>query len=154
MLTKVVSCGLLLIAWASASAGPLDGALDALARVHQFREVAVSPDGAMAAWVESIPSKDGSPGGRSMIYVQDLRDAAATLRRVTDAPETGEGLAWSRDGKLAFLSNGDSGEQLQLYVADKPGRGHARRLTNVQGYLASRNGPPMDGPSQFCGSRD
>jgi len=100
----------------------------------------------MVAWVESVPSKDGSPASRSMIYVQDLRDPAVAPRKVPDAPETGEGLAWSRDGKLAFLSNGDSGEQLQLYVSDKQGRGRARRLTNVQGYLTGPQWSP-DGRS-------
>lgn len=152
MITKVFLSGFLLIA--VIVAGPVDGALDALARVHQFREVSVSPDGSMVAWVESIPSKDGSPASRSMIYVQDLRDPAAAPRRASESPETGEGLAWSRDGKLAFLGNGDSGDQLQLYVTDRPGAAVLENSPMWKGTLPARNGRRMGVALRCCGSKD
>jgi len=136
--TLVVSLVLLPIAFA----GPLDPALDALSRVHQFREVAVSPDGGMAAWTETSPPKDGSESNKSAIFVKDLRDTGAAARRITEVGESGQGLAWSRDGKLAFLSTIDSTEQLQLFVSDKPGRSKPRKLTNVQGYLADPKWSP------------
>jgi len=43
--------------------------MDSLARVREFQEVVVSPDGSHVAWVETLPAKDGNPSGRSAIYV-------------------------------------------------------------------------------------
>ena len=105
--------------------------------IHQLREVAVSPDNAMAAWTEGIPAKDGSESRRSAVYVKDLRDAAAAPRRMTDAAETGHAPAWSRDGKLAFLAAGETNEQLQLYVTAKPGHDKARKITDARGHLGN-----------------
>src|ERR1700681_1531195 len=93
---------------------PADQALDALAAVHQFREVAMSVDGSMVAWIETIPAKDGSDSSRSAVLVKDLRDAGAAARTVMDGGETVQGLTWSPDGKLAFVANTDSEKQLQL----------------------------------------
>ncbi len=47
-----------------------------------------------------------------------------------------QGLAWSQDGRLAFLSDADSHGQLQLYVVEKPGHGKPRKIGNFEGYLA------------------
>ncbi|HYL74072.1 MAG TPA: S9 family peptidase [Bryobacteraceae bacterium] len=133
---------LALVFLVSCYAGPADPALDALARVHQFKDVTVSPDGGMVAWTEMIPPKDGSGPGKPVVYIKDLRDPSAPPRRVTDDPDSGQSPAWSRDGKLAFLASGDSGEQLQLYIADKPGRAKARKVTKIAGYLANAQWSP------------
>jgi dipeptidyl aminopeptidase/acylaminoacyl peptidase len=125
---------------------PADQALDALAAVHQFREVAMSVDGSMVAWIETIPAKDGSDSSRSAVLVKDLREVSAIARTVMDGGETAQGLTWSRDGKLAFVATADSEKQLQLYVADKPGHAKPRRVTNVEGFLADPHWSP-DGSS-------
>jgi len=118
------------------NAGPtLDSALDSLSSVHYFRNVAVSPDGSMAAWIETIRAKDGSNSQSASVWVKDLREASGTPRRIMESVESAHGLAWSQDGKLAFIATGDSGDQVQLYVSDKPGSAKPKKITNVQGYL-------------------
>ena len=106
----------------------------------------MSADGSMLAWVEIIPGKDGSAAGRSAIFVKDLKTAGAAARPVIDGVQSAQGLAWSREGKLAFVSSGDSEPQLQLYVVEKPGRGKPRKVTDVEGYLADPRWSP-DGRS-------
>jgi dipeptidyl aminopeptidase/acylaminoacyl peptidase len=119
-------------------AGPtLDRALDSLSEVRHFQEIAVSPDGGMAAWIET---------GASGIYVKDLRDHGAQVRHIAESAESEQGLAWSRDGRLAFLATGDSPGQLQLYIAEVSPRSKTRRVTNVQGHLADPQWAP-DGHS-------
>jgi dipeptidyl aminopeptidase/acylaminoacyl peptidase len=110
-----------------------DKALDSLASVHQFREVEVSPDGSLAAWIETSPEPDNSTV--STVWVKDLHDASAAPKRASESAKSLHGLAWSRDGKLAFVSSADSSGALQLFVADKPGRAKARKVTQVEGYL-------------------
>lgn len=119
-----------------------DPALDAIAAVHQFRDVVVSPDGGMVAWTEAIPAKDGSESRRSSVFVKDLRDPGASPRAVTDASESGHGPRWSRDGKLAFLASAEATGQLQLYVAEASGQGKPRKITNLKGYLADPQWSP------------
>src|SRR5262249_30821940 len=131
-----------LISIALAYADPkLDQALNALGSVRQFRNVAVSPDGAMVAWTEMIPAKDGSESRKSAIFVKGLRDPGA-IRAVHDAAESGHSPAWSRDGRLAFLAGADAKGQLQLYVAEKPGRSKPRKVTNLAGYVADAQWSP------------
>jgi dipeptidyl aminopeptidase/acylaminoacyl peptidase len=120
----------------SAGAGAqesLDAMLDSLAGAHGIRQVAISPDGQRVAWVEDIgPSPQG-------IFVCSLASPASSRRRITagngdEASEERE-IAWSPDSRqLAFLSNAQSPDQLQLYVANLTG-GKARKLTDLRGSL-------------------
>ena len=103
--------------------------------VHQFRDVSVSDDGAMAAWIESNGANDRSEAVTSTVWVKDLRDPSAPARRVNEPAHSVHGLAWSRDGRLAFVSSTDSPGQLELYVSDKPGRARPRKITDVEGYI-------------------
>jgi dipeptidyl aminopeptidase/acylaminoacyl peptidase len=100
----------------------------------------------MVAWIETIPAKDGGENSRSVVFVKDLHDSSAAPRAVTDAGESAQGLAWSRDGKLAFVWSAAAESQLQLYVAERPGRSKPRKVTNVEGYLADPHWSP-DGHS-------
>jgi hypothetical protein len=61
---------------------PLDSVVHALFSVHQFGEVAISPDGQRLAWVESLTGKNGAPSPNSAIYVAELKNPAAP-RRIT-----------------------------------------------------------------------
>ena len=96
----------------------------------------------MVAWIETIPAKDGGEKSRSGIFVKDLRAAAAQPHSILTGVAAAQGLAWSRDGKLAFVASDDSDEQLQLYVAEKPGHGKPRKVTDVAGYLADPHWAP------------
>ena len=116
--------------------------LEALATVHQFPDVAVSPDGSSAAWIEVIPGKDASDKPRYSIFVKDLTDSSAPSRAVLTAAREAQGLAWSRDGKLAFIASDDSDDQSQLYVAVKPGRAKPHKVTDLKGYLEDPHWSP------------
>ena len=126
----------------------LDAALDSLSALHEFREVALSPDHAHVAWIETSPGKaeNDRPNVSSSVYLKDLRDPAAPAKRVGDPAPMVQGLAWSQDGRLAFLSDAESHGQLQLYVVEKPGHGKARKIGNFEGYLADPHWSP-DGKS-------
>ncbi len=133
--TTGLFCLLVVAAWG-------DEGLDALGKVHLFREVAMSADGGMVAWIETIPAKDGGDSSRAALFVRDLKDANAAARVVMDDGETVQGLAWSHEGKLAFVANAGDEKQLQLYIAEKPGHGKPRKVTDVKGFLADPHWSP------------
>ncbi len=58
------------------------------------------------------------------------RPSASAIQRTM-----AQGLAWSQDGRLAFLSDADSHGQMQLYVVEKPGRGKPRKIGEFKGYV-------------------
>src|SRR5438552_17171376 len=126
------------------AATPLDRALELLKKRVEFTEVAVSPDGSRAAWVERAPGKDGPDYTRSVIRVGALGQmtkkisACPAARKFCDEAE----IAWSPDGKqLAFLSDGAKKDQQQLYLADLR-TGRARPLTKLRGTLHSPRWSP------------
>ena len=100
----------------------------------------------MAAWIEASRVNDGTQDTTSTVWVKDLRDSKSAPRKALDAVKSAHGLAWSREGRLAFLATGDSPDQLQLFICDKPGRSKPRKVTEVQGYMQSPQWAP-DGRS-------
>ena len=130
----------------AAAVPSLDLALDSLSELHEFREVALSPDHSKVAWIETSPVKgEGSPANLS-VYIKELSDAGAGIKRVGDAAIRVQGLTWSQDGKLAFLSDADSHGQMELYVAEKPGHGKPHKVGNFEGYVGDAHWSP-DGKS-------
>ena len=140
----------LLLAYVRLGAAPptLNAALDSLSGLHEFREVALSPDHARVAWIETSPGKTESdrPSVSVSVYLKDLRDATPSAKRIGDPASMVQGLAWSQDDRLAFLSDAESHGQMQLYVVDKPGHGKARKIGNFEGYLSDPHWSP-DGKS-------
>ncbi len=128
------------------AAPPLDAELDSLSAQHEFREVALSPDRGKVAWIESAPTKVEGGGTSLSVYIKDLSEAAAEPKRIGDPAVRAQGLAWSKDGRLAFLSDADSHGQLELYVVDKPGRGKPHKVGDFAGYVADAHWSP-DGKS-------
>jgi dipeptidyl aminopeptidase/acylaminoacyl peptidase len=118
---------------ADAQNSSLDALLDSLGDAHEIRQVAISPDGQRVAWVEA---GGGSPRG---IFVCALKSPESTKRHISanggnDASDE-HGIAWSPDSRqLAFLSNAQTPDQLQLYVSRISG-GEARKLTDLTGSL-------------------
>jgi len=130
-----------------AASGPeIDASLDALSSVRQFPAAAMSQDGRMVAWIETGVRNAGSASRDATLYVKDLRDPGAAPRRVAEPAPRIQGLRWSPDGKLAFLSDADGPGQLELYIAEKPGHGKARKVTDVTGFLEGPRWSP-DGRS-------
>lgn len=101
--------------------GPI---LAELASVHTFDQVAISPNGKRAAWLEA-----------DVIYIQELAAKTAPTRITSAKPSSTRDLAWSPDStNIAFLSDRDKKGQMQLYIAPSTG-GRPRKLTSLTGYL-------------------
>lgn len=112
--------------------------------VHEYSQVAISPDGNRVAWVESLDTKNGWPSPNSSIYVANAKTGAGRVH-VTAAKNgalAAEGdVVWSPNGRqLAFLSDAGHPGQKQLYVV-APG-GQARQLTHLTGALSSLSWSP------------
>jgi dipeptidyl aminopeptidase/acylaminoacyl peptidase len=137
--------------------------IDLLSATRTFDQVAISPDGSRVAWVEILHGQGGAADDRAIFVAPVPASASAAApsapsapaapgspapaagqpapRRLTAAPgrrvHEEQAVAWSPDGKrIAFLSDAEKPGQLQLYVAAAAG-GAARRLTRVEGFLAS-----------------
>jgi len=112
--------------------------------------VELSPDHAHVAWIETAPGKTASDPATLSVYVKDLRDVSASAKRIGDPAPRVQGLAWSQDGRLAFLSDSESPSQLQLYVVENPGHGafreKIRKVGSFQGYVGDPHWSP-DGKS-------
>ena len=128
----LLSSGALAEAPASSS---LDSALNQLFATHNFRQVAISPDGAHVAWVENQHGPGGEPSGHTAIFVSDAAGKMAPQRisASTEGDATEHALAWSPDSRhLAFVSN-TSGRP-QIYMADLAHAKTApRALTDLNG---------------------
>src|SRR5271170_7898443 len=84
--------------------GPI---LAELASVHNFDQVAISPDGKHAAWIEA-----------DTIHISDLTAKVAPARIACPKPCSQRDLAWSPDNSaIAFLSDREKKGQMQLYLA-------------------------------------
>src|SRR5580700_5768845 len=128
---------------ASATAGDV---IKTLSATHRFEQTAISPDGRKVAWVEDIITKRGVSTGDTVIYVSEV-DRKNPPKRISAGVADGihaEGsVAWSPDGKkLAFLSDAAKAGQLQLYVIEAAGRGSARKITQVKGFLSTPGWSP------------
>jgi dipeptidyl aminopeptidase/acylaminoacyl peptidase len=115
----------------------LDQVIRTLFALKPFKQVTISPDGKLVAWVEES-------GGASSIMVSAI--TGGTPHRITASAShtlhSEDSIAWSPDSKqVAFLSDAAGNDQAQLYVAPAGG-GAARKLTAVKGYLASPGWSP------------
>ncbi len=127
-----------------------EAVLETLHRVVRFKQVALSPDGAHVAWVETVADPKGLAPDKLRIQVVERAVAGAVPVRITASEEDSlhdeHSLSWSPDGRqLAFLSDAEKKGQAQLYVADVTG-GKARKLTALSGMVARPRWSP-DGRS-------
>jgi dipeptidyl aminopeptidase/acylaminoacyl peptidase len=143
----ILSAALLVACFGLPAAPPsIDAALDSLSTQHEFREITLSPDHARVAWIETSPGKLAGDPAMQSVYVKDLLAGNVAARRIGDPSGMVHGLAWSQDGRLAFLSDAESRGQMQLYVLEKSGRGKARKIGDFEGYVADPHWSP-DGKS-------
>jgi len=113
----------------------MDDVIRTLFAATTFDQAAISPDGKQVAWVEVAK-------GGSAIFVSEI--GVPKPRRITASGSSENAVAWSPDGKqIAFLSDGASAGQQQLYVANAAAEGSApRKLTSVKGFLAGPGWSP------------
>jgi dipeptidyl aminopeptidase/acylaminoacyl peptidase len=116
----------------------IEQAIQALASASDFSQVALSPDGRFAAWVEDLHDKTGANAGNSAILVRAIHEKTPARKITASAAARAESdVAWRPDSRaLAFLSDARIPGQKQLYLEDPPGHA-AKRLTDVKGTLAS-----------------
>ena len=122
---------------AGAQAVPFDQIAAALGGVHQFTQVALSPDGRRFVYVDAV-------GDRSAIRLADVAKPAAA-RTITACPGRRcdeSDVAWSPDGRrLAFVTT-DARGQGQIAVEDFSSSGGTRVVTAAKGPLSTPRWSP------------
>ncbi|PYK19534.1 MAG: S9 family peptidase [Verrucomicrobia bacterium] len=104
-----------------------------LGKTVLYADVALSPDGAHVAWVQSTAASRSK-----QTYVRETSgNTPATLVKIPISGErTDFDPAWAPDSKkLAFFSGADEGKQRQLWTVNADGSG-AKKITNLNGYAA------------------
>ena len=104
-----------------------------LGKTVLYGDIALSPDGAHAAWVQSTAATT-----TKRIYVRVASGEAAAVRIDigNGADRVDADPTWSPDSKtLAFFSNAAEGEQKQLWTANRDGSA-PKKLTKLSGYAA------------------
>ena len=115
----------------------LDQTLNQLSAAYYLKTPALSAEGRYVAWTEAQP---GMESDEAKLYVSDVAEGKPKRVGNTDGAESDP--AFSKEGRLAFLS--DSGEKKlrQLYVSDNHGLGHTTKLTDVTGFLSAPRWSP------------
>jgi dipeptidyl aminopeptidase/acylaminoacyl peptidase len=123
------TCLFLAVIGAAAQSVPVDPALQTISSTKWPEQAAVSPDGSRLAWVEGGIFIAPAAGG------QPVEVAAG---KACDK----NSIAWSPDSKqIAFLSDCEKTEQLQVYIAPASG-GAARQVTHFNGLVADPKWSP------------
>jgi len=104
-----------------------------LSKTVLYGDVALSPDGAHLAWVQSTAATTSK-----QTYIRETSGTAPA--KLVKVPITGERTdfdpAWSPDSKtLAFFSGAGEREQRQLWTV-KGDASDARKITNLNGYAS------------------
>ena len=104
-----------------------------LGKTVLFGDLALSPDGAHLAWVQSTAASTSK-----QTYIRETSGNAAA--QFVELPVPGERTdfdpAWSPDSKtLAFFSSASERDQRQLWTVKNDGSG-AKKISNLNGYAA------------------
>jgi dipeptidyl aminopeptidase/acylaminoacyl peptidase len=130
---------LLLSYFSAASAADLDRMIDVVMATHQFKEVALAPDGSQVAWVESWPLNEDKYQNR--LFVSSTRNPSPRAIAVGVSQDQ-HGLTWAPDGThLAFLADEANNGKITLHILD-PGSGNVRRLAAFAGDPSSPKWSP------------
>ena len=105
-----------------------------LGKTVLYGDIALSPDGARIAWVQSTAASTS----RQTYLCGTSESNPATLVKIPDAvgERTDFDPAWSPDSKtLAFFSSAGQKEQRQLWIVNADGS-KPKKITNIKGYAA------------------
>ena len=104
-----------------------------LGKTVLYGDIALSPDGAHVAWVQSTAATTTK---RTYVRVASGEAAAVGIDTGNDANRVDADPTWSPDSKtVAFFSNAGEGEQKQLWIANADGSA-PKKLTKLSGYAA------------------
>jgi dipeptidyl aminopeptidase/acylaminoacyl peptidase len=104
-----------------------------LGKTVLYEDIALSPDGARLAWVQSTAATTSK-----QTFVRGItRSEPATMVNIGSASERSDsGPAWSPDSKtLAFFSTPGENDQAQLWTVNDDAS-NAQKLTHLNGYAA------------------
>jgi dipeptidyl aminopeptidase/acylaminoacyl peptidase len=114
--------------------------VDDMQRIHDVRDVQISPDG---AWVAYTVSSVDVAADKSDSDVWMASWDGSRQVRLTSSPESESAPRWSPDGRyLAFLSSRPGkAKGAQVWLLDRSG-GEAQQLTDIKGKLSSYEWSP------------
>jgi len=103
-----------------------------LGKTVLYGDIALSPDGIHAAWVQSTAA---TPAKQTYIQATS-ENSAAVVVNIAAPDRTDAAPAWSPDSKaLAFFSTAGEKEQQQLWLVNADGS-NPRQFTHLKGYAA------------------
>ena len=104
-----------------------------LGKTVLYGDVALSPDGAHVAWVQSTAA---STSKQTYVRATSENASAALIEIPIGSERTDFDPAWSPDSKtLAIFSSGGNKEQRQLWLLNADGSG-PKKITDLNGYAA------------------
>src|SRR5438067_6297554 len=104
-----------------------------LGKTVLYDDIALSPDGAHVAWVQSTAA---TTTNQTHIRETSGNAAAVPVNLASSGERRDSGPAWSPDSKtLAFFSNAGAKDQAQLWTVNADGS-NPKKLTNLKGYAA------------------
>ena len=104
-----------------------------LGKTVLYSDIALSPDGAYVAWVQSTAA---STSKQTYLRVTSGDAQAISVNIPIGSKRTDSDPAWAPDSKtLAVFSSSDQGEQRQLWTLKTDGS-DPKKITNLKGYAA------------------
>ena len=118
----------------------MQNVLQAVFALHDFTNVAISPQGDALVWQEELhPGGLAQPKMQYELFVQRIGSAAIRLTAGDGKAFFDEKYpAWSPDGKhIAFLSDANSKDHQQIFIASMDDSG-VKQLTHLAGRGSKR----------------
>ena len=104
-----------------------------LSKTILYNDIALSPDGAHVAWVQSTAATTSK---QTFVRGTTASEPATMVNIASTGERTDSGPAWSPDSKtLAIFSTAGENDQAQLWTVNADGS-NPQKLTHLRGYAA------------------